>query len=59
MFSSSTFELTKLQLVLRTTERKLNLETESLRLQVRQFVIHLSSNKENDPTVVRDLVGYM
>lgn len=59
MFSSLTFELTKLQLLLHSTERKLNLETESLQLQVRQFVIHWSSNKENDPTVVRDLAGYM
>lgn len=59
MFPVLTFELTKLLLLLHSTERKLNLETEFLWLQVRQFVIHWSLNKENDPTEVKNLAGYM
>jgi len=59
MFSSLTFKLTKLQLQFCSTERKFYLETESLRLQVRQFLVRQSLNKENDPTVARDLAGYI
>lgn len=50
-FSSLASQLTKLQFLLHSTDWKLNLEPESLWLQVSQFVVHPSSNKENYPTV--------